>query len=272
MSTDPSVASYYEEFTPRFIDDYVRGNSRADRQVEFFVSAIARSARRVLVVGCGSGEVTRALARRLPAVRFLGVDISSASIHVARRLFAHRRVEYRVADIVQREIEPSWDAILLPDVYEHIPTSSRAIVNEALGNLLAPRGQILLTVPSPQHQAHLRENGGLQIVDEVVTVPDLLALCDSISGSLTYLNSIAVWRPHDYWHVVLERIPASLAEISQDDETPLRKSGRSTFVGNVLKSRLRPPARSLRLLLRHPGDGKAWLAYRKRGRAIPKES
>jgi demethylmenaquinone methyltransferase/2-methoxy-6-polyprenyl-1,4-benzoquinol methylase len=47
--------------------------------------------RRILDLGCGTGELTRLAARHFPAARVIGVDFTTAMLHVARRRTAEPR-------------------------------------------------------------------------------------------------------------------------------------------------------------------------------------
>jgi len=71
----------------------------------------------VCEVGCGSGEVTRALARQLPQARFVGVDISPDAIAIARAK-ADADLEFRVSDA--SETRTIYDLAMAIDVFEHV--------------------------------------------------------------------------------------------------------------------------------------------------------
>jgi trans-aconitate 2-methyltransferase len=66
----------------------------------------------VLDAGCGSGRVTALLLERLPRGRVVGVDGSKAMVQQARAaLGGDERVELRVADLLELELDEKVDAV-----------------------------------------------------------------------------------------------------------------------------------------------------------------
>jgi len=254
--THGEVESFYDGFSRRLLADYVYGNLRVDRQLDFFAAAIPADARRVLVIGCGSGYAAYRVASEMAtAAEVLAVDISGRNIEIARALFAHPRVEYRRADVTSEPLEGSWGVILLPDVYEHIPLDSRRALHERLAKGLAERGRILVTVPTPEHQDHLRRSGsGLQPVDERVGLAELTALARDVGGEVTCFCVISAWSTNDYAHAVIERSPESMKLLAGAAGPAIGRSRR----GGLLR-------RGLRLLQRLTGVGRLrlWLLERR---------
>ena len=88
---------------------------------------------RVLDVGCGSGVVTRTLARRVaPGGCAVGVDASSALLAVARELANEaglsRLIELREGDCRALPFpDASFDAVLAATVLTHVPDAGRAL-------------------------------------------------------------------------------------------------------------------------------------------------
>ena len=88
---------------------------------------------RVLDVGCGSGAVTREIARRVgPGGQAVGLDPSPALLAVAREL-AHEtgfgdRVEFREGDARRLPFpDRSFDAVVCVTVLSHVPNGEAAI-------------------------------------------------------------------------------------------------------------------------------------------------
>ena len=221
------VTSFYDEFSARLVRDYVHGNKRVDAQIAFLRDAIGPETERIVVIGCGSGEVAHYVAGHIAKrARILAVDISPTNIRIAQLLFPHRRIEYRCADALNTPIQGSWDVIVLPDVYEHIPLEVREKLHANLKPMLSTRGRVLLTLPSPGHQAMLRERGeGLQIVDETVTLNDLTTMADDLGATLTYFAMVTVFNTSDYVHAVIERGADRLRSITQADRLALKRLG-----------------------------------------------
>jgi predicted O-methyltransferase YrrM len=79
---------------------------------------------RCLDAGCGGGDVTRELARRVaPGGSVLGLDVDAAKVEIARIETAGDSpgdVEYREADILELDLEPEFDAIYVRFVLTHL--------------------------------------------------------------------------------------------------------------------------------------------------------
>jgi SAM-dependent methyltransferase len=203
--------------------------------MEFFRNALPGSAQSILVVGCGSGEGALILARHARGARILAVDLSAENIRIARALFSHERIHYRKADVLSDALEGRWRFILLPDVYEHIPSARRAELHGRLRSLLAPGGRVLLTVPSLYHQRALQAAGtGLQIVDELVSLDDLNRLAVDLGATLSYFSTISVWRTNDYVHAIVELDAERYAPVTRDEWLPVKGCPRRCLSERVL--------------------------------------
>lgn len=99
---------------------------------------------RVLEAGCGTGCQTARLAQANPQARFLSVDVSAASLDVARRAVAARglsNVTLRQADMLRLAQGPErFDHVFVCFVLEHLPDPHGALC--ALRGLLKPGGGI----------------------------------------------------------------------------------------------------------------------------------
>ena len=228
MPTDHRVKNYYDDFAGHLLRDYIRGNTRIKAQHRFCRDALSARTASVLVMGCGSGESSDYIAKKVaPKADVWAVDISPENIRLAEALFPHPRITYRVMDITRESPGRTFDAILLPDVYEHIPQAQRTTLHQALRKLLNPRGVVLITIPSQPHQENLMASGrGLQIVDEVVTLQDLLVLADDIQGHLAYYCIVNVFRAGDYVHAVVSAGVGAEHPMRDADRTRLRRADR----------------------------------------------
>ncbi len=217
------VERFYNEFAPRLVGDLVKGNPRVRRQFELLRSAVPPGVTHVLVIGFGSGQVAHYLAQLATGARVRGVDVSSENVRIAKALFAHPRVSFEQLDVTRQALGGSYDLVVLPDVYEHIPVAARAVLHAELARSLNPNGRVILTLPSPGHQEALREQGhGLQVVDETVTLSDLVRLASDVGGELTYFNSISIWKTNDYLHAVIERGAGRERPLAASDRLPIK--------------------------------------------------
>ncbi|HZQ64821.1 MAG TPA: glycosyltransferase [Gaiellaceae bacterium] len=206
MTTDPTA--FYDGFAAKLLADYASGNPRAEAAIGLAVAELPGGPMNVLDIGCGIGWSSAEVARHHPQARVLGADLSPRLVDVARSLFGGEpRVRFESRNVVEDEIGGRFDAVLLLDVYEHVPASSRGQVHERLANLLDERGVIVLAVPTPAQQQLARERfpERLQPVDEDVTVDDLERLAADVGGALTIRRTLSIWLPDDYVHAVVRR-------------------------------------------------------------------
>lgn len=101
---------------------------------------------RVLDVGCGSGVVTREIAKRVGARGLaVGLDLSPALLAVARELAQEAdlgdRIEFREGSVLELPFaDGSFDAVLCATVLSHVPGGETAIPE--LARVLRPGGRI----------------------------------------------------------------------------------------------------------------------------------
>lgn len=114
---------------------------------------------RVLEIGCGTGALARAMARR--GARVTAIDLSPEMIHVARsRTPGHLAIEFRVADLVQ--LAPrGFDVAVAIDTLRHLP------LNDPLARMAAAivPGGIVRVVD--EHAGWLHPRGDLMALAEI---------------------------------------------------------------------------------------------------------
>jgi trans-aconitate methyltransferase len=207
---EQDIAGFYDEFSRNLLRSYLYGNERLDRAIARVCAQITPGVRRILDIGCGIGVSTDQLAKACPGADVLGVDISPENIRIAEALFRSERISFKVSTLADGAVQGPFDIISMIDVYEHIPASARRAVQASLRTLLADHGRLVVAVPSPLHQQHLKDHQpeGLQIVDEVITAEDALELAHAVGGTLMTFEHVGVWRTNDYVHIVIQRNPA----------------------------------------------------------------
>ncbi len=111
-----------------------------------------RSGLRVADLGCGTGELTRALHRRLRATSTLGVDNSDAMLERARPLQADG-LRFEKGDLAAFAPEEPLDLIFSNAALQWV--ADHELLLARLTQLLAPGGQLAIQVPanfdSPSH-------------------------------------------------------------------------------------------------------------------------
>jgi predicted TPR repeat methyltransferase len=121
-TSDPrEVADRYDEWAKGYDDDLASWSYRAPTMVAETVVSGHPEAGSVLDVGCGTGLVGRALRTRGFVGQILGLDISQASLEIARQCGAYDSVEH--ADLQQRLPfgDDSVDALVCVGVMTYLP-------------------------------------------------------------------------------------------------------------------------------------------------------
>ena len=107
-----------------------------------------RGAQKVLDAACGAGYGARQLARAVD-VDVVAVDRDERALGIARRDFAHPRVQFVADDCTTldaaRELAP-YDAITSFETLEHLKAPEAFL--RAAAELLAPGGLLVISVPN----------------------------------------------------------------------------------------------------------------------------
>jgi 2-polyprenyl-3-methyl-5-hydroxy-6-metoxy-1,4-benzoquinol methylase len=202
---------HYDKMLEKFISDYLRGNRRILAAMEFAAGHCNAKSGALLDIGCGLGWSSQVFANTFPQLQVTGIDFSKVLIHAASEIFSDvPNLNFSCSDIT-RNYPPAptkYTAITLLDAYEHIPASSRTFVHQMLREILHPvQGRVILTCPSPKHQAWLAEHHPerLQPVDEVLYREDFEGLAEDLEAHLVYHSYKTVWRTDDYCHVIIAK-------------------------------------------------------------------
>lgn len=101
--------------------------------------------KRILDAGCGTGHRLLALARRYPDAHFVGLDMTAASLDVAKALARKHNlenVEFQRGDIVEFRSDVPFDIIASIGVIHHLESPCQGL--RALASLLANRGVLVV--------------------------------------------------------------------------------------------------------------------------------
>jgi trans-aconitate 2-methyltransferase len=104
---------------------------------------------RALDLGCGTGELTQGLHRKLGAKRTIGVDNSSAMLERSRA-FEEPGLSFRCADIATYVPDEEVDLLFSNAALHWVPDHAGLIPR--LARFVAPGGQIALQVPANHDQ------------------------------------------------------------------------------------------------------------------------
>ncbi len=199
------VRTYYDAHVAGKLRGFVEGNARVEHAWATIEQRAGISPARILEVGCGIGDVSWRMSRRWSESHVVGLDVSRRSLRVARRLFRDPRITFCDGPLVKGLLDGGFDLIVLIDVYEHIAGNDRPSLHEAIKELLASNGRIILTFPTPRHLAWLaiQKPGEIQPVDEDITLETISQLARDTGTEVLSYEEIGVWHEGDYAHAVL---------------------------------------------------------------------
>ncbi len=152
MTSAPDPQAFYDEMWRRYahLDAVSPAAFHRRRMVAQLARRHAASARRILDVGCGQGELLRELERALPGARVAGADLSAQSIADSQK--RNPGADLFVLDLTAPDFDAvqqgrlgRYDLVVCSEVVEHIDDDALAV--RRLCSLLAPGGTLILTVP-----------------------------------------------------------------------------------------------------------------------------
>jgi len=199
------IVSFYDANVSRKLRGFVEGNDRVERAWLTIDCWAPSNPCKVCEIGCGIGDICWRMTRKWPEAEVLGIDISPHSLQIANQLFSSSRLSFIQGPLVKGLVSHKCDLIVLMDLYEHIPVEDRAVLHEVLKDLRSDNGRIVLTFPTPHHQAWLRRDhpDELQPVDEDITIDTIRTLARDLESEVLLYEEVGVWHEGDYAHAVL---------------------------------------------------------------------
>lgn len=163
---------------------------------------------KVLEIGCGIGTVSGLIIKSIPRGKFTGVDISSESIEMAKKLYPGKNAEFLVNDMSNFSHPTRFDFVVLPDVLEHIPVEQHNNLFKVIANVTTHDAVILINIPEPNCLNWIRKNhpDKLQIIDQSLSMQDLLNNSYPHGFKLFSMNSYSLqYQQPDYTSVILKK-------------------------------------------------------------------
>jgi 2-polyprenyl-3-methyl-5-hydroxy-6-metoxy-1,4-benzoquinol methylase len=155
----------FEEFGKEMIRGIDRGNSPSQKilltrkwlpALPGLVERLEEGIR-VADVGCGSGTAVVTMATAYPNSSFVGYDVSTESLAVARgRAEGVGNLEFHAHAADEIPVDPGFDLITTFDVVHDLPNPLASLTR--IREALRPGGQYLMTEPNTS--SHLEENLG----------------------------------------------------------------------------------------------------------------
>jgi len=201
------VVNYYNEHTRFKINDFASVSPRIEAAWGSLIKYAPQSPKRILEVGCGVGSISHRMKKHWPDSQVYGLDISTESIEMAKKLFSREGLFYLCGTLTKDRFDDGFDFIVFMDVYEHISIYDRDEVHSSLSTLLNNKGRIFLSVPTPHNLkwSDKYKPHTMQPVDEHISF-EVIGKLASETGTEVLLYQIKdVWNIGDYAHIVLEK-------------------------------------------------------------------
>lgn len=205
-------ASKVENFYDRFASKQVRtGINHRHFSIQMWLEKVGlKRSSKVLEIGTGVGTQTELMLLFLNSKGYvLANDISKNSLDIAKeRLKKFSNVKFLHGDIVRLKIEEKFNAIVLPDVLEHIPIECHKGLFSKLEALLTDDGFILIHIPNPDYLDWVRQNHSdqLQIIDQSITTEWIIQCSKAVGLYLDFMQTYSIYqKPADYRVLVLKK-------------------------------------------------------------------
>lgn len=185
----PELVERYPSFAPYFLDHAYGGFSAEEMRsmeasknsfywlarnnaISWLITTHFAGARRVLDVGCGTGDVTRAIGTALPHAAIYATDIFIEGIRSAASKLENRAFLMHL-DATDIPFTASFDLVTSFDVLEHIPDDQRVL--DQMHAALRPGGGVLhfvpqhpsLFSPADQQSHHVRRYGRHELQEKL---------------------------------------------------------------------------------------------------------
>jgi 2-polyprenyl-3-methyl-5-hydroxy-6-metoxy-1,4-benzoquinol methylase len=130
-----------------FEDERLLREYLAPERISFYAEVARivaeKKPRSVIDVGCGAGDLLRAVVDAAAPERLVGIDHAAAGIRRAKELVPAG--EFHARNLYDLDLAENFDLVLCTEVLEHLTEPDRAMA--VLMGLCAPAGEIVITVP-----------------------------------------------------------------------------------------------------------------------------
>jgi len=155
-------ASQFDEYAEDYDSALARGLSVSGEDKRYFargrvawlskqLNTLGEKPKSVMDFGCGTGSATPYLLELLGVETVIGVEVSSKSIDVAKRIYGSDRVRFMALE--EHQPVEQLDVVLCNGVFHHMPLDKRAESVEYIHRSLRPGGLFALWENNPWNPA-----------------------------------------------------------------------------------------------------------------------
>ncbi len=162
----------------------------------------------VLELGCGIGTLSNLVAKDLPKGYIEAVDISPASIEVARARIKKSQVSFHVGDVVHYQPQRTvYDFITLFDVIEHVPLEHHTALFSNISRHMPAGSKLLINIPNPDYIRYDQQFQPelLQLIDQPVELESIARNLSNSGLDIVSFEKHSIWVKHDYAFYVVEK-------------------------------------------------------------------
>jgi len=125
------VKSHFEEEAKEFDDLILKLIPGYKEMISSLISSIPfenSRAIKVLDIGCGTGNISKAVKERYPHAHIICFDLAESMIEMTRyKLSKYDNIEYHVADVREFEFENDYDVVISSLVLHHLETDEEKL-------------------------------------------------------------------------------------------------------------------------------------------------
>ena len=179
MGDYTNMSAYYDVIMTSGYYDYDQIVTQLVQQADF---------RHVLEIGCGTGLIIEALAKRCPDLEIAGIDLTQAMLDIAKeRLKGFANVSLARENVTQMQLSHPYEVAFSyggvwyfvidgdkePFMVSHIPDEAGNVQGlERVAAHIAPGGQLLLGIQGPHHDYERPISNGMVYGQKIDPHPD----------------------------------------------------------------------------------------------------
>jgi len=203
--TDDSVG-FYDKYVTRQIESGI--NDRIFSLFQRLKKIGLSEDSKVLEIGCGIGNLTYLLSKKIDKGCIEALDLSPKSIEFAKSKIRKNNVFFSVSEIENYVPKtPLFDKILLFDVIEHIPEDTHQVMFSKISAWMHDDTMLLINIPNPKYIQYCEkyEPEGLQFIDQPIFIESIVSNLKDSGLEIVHFEKYGVWMEGDYNFIIIKK-------------------------------------------------------------------